>query len=189
MVTSTAARTTSGRAHSDQVGVAGAEPEGEAVLRSEIPPPCPPNVQKGFWDAVVRRLALLNDQEALKIAFPGDQITNSMKSSLFTAAGRAGLRVKIIVRAACVYTWITGVRNPKRRRPPRKPFPCEVCGKPVIPPKTGASVHYVCRPTGSQRSWCYRVRALARKRGITIKEADQYLRGWHAKQKGGRSAA
>ena len=112
------------------------EPEGDVILRTEIPPPCPPNVDKGYWDAMVRRLAILHEDEALRISFPGDQVTSSMKSSLFTAAGRAGRRVTILVRGACLYAWLCGEREPKRYLPPRPSFPCEVCGREIIPPKS-----------------------------------------------------
>ncbi len=159
------------------------------MLRSEIPPPCPPNVDKGYWDAVVCRLALLHEDEALRISFPGDQITSSMKSSLFTAAARAGWRVKILVRGACLYAWLNGKRDRKRYLPTRPSFPCEVCGREIVPPKSGASRQYVCGFEAGRASRCQRVRRYAREKGMTIAEADAYLREWRAKQKGGRVAA
>lgn len=165
------------------------EPEGCAVLRSEIPPPAPPDVDKGYWDAVVRRLGLLHEDEALRISFPGDEVTSSMKSSLFTAAGRAGRRVTILVRGACLYAWISGEREPKRYLPPRPSFPCEVCGRDIIPPKSGASRQYVCGLVAGRASRCQGVRRYAREKGVTIAEADAYLRAWHAKKEGGRVAA
>jgi hypothetical protein len=45
------------------------EPQGDVILRSEVPPACPPNVDKGYWDAVVRRLALLTEEGAIQISF------------------------------------------------------------------------------------------------------------------------
>lgn len=159
------------------------------MLRSDIPPPCPPNVDKGYWDAVVRRLALLTEDEALRLSFPGDQITSSMKSSLFTAAGRAGRRVKILVRGACLHAWINGERDQKRYRAPRPSFVCEVCGRMIKPPRSGASVQFVCGRVAGRASRCQRVRRYAKQHGVTVREADQYLREWHAKRREARIAA
>jgi hypothetical protein len=165
------------------------EPEGDVVLRAEIPPPCPPNVDKGYWDAVVSRLALLTEDEALQISFPGDQITSSMKSSLFTAAARAGRRVTILVRGAYLYAWLSGERERKRYLPPRPPFVCEVCGRVIVPPKSGASRQYVCGLVAGRASRCQRVRRYAKENGVTVREADEHFRAWHAKRKGARVAA
>lgn len=159
------------------------------IQRIEIPPRRPPNVNKGYWDAVVRRLALLHEDEALRISFPGDQVTSSMKSSLFTAASRAGRRVTVLVRGACLYAWISGEREPKRYVPPRPSFSCEVCGREIVPSKSGASRQFVCGLIGGRASRCQRVRRYARQKGMTIRDADQYLREWHVRRKGGRVAA
>ncbi len=166
----------------------GNEPEGKVILRSQIPPAYSPNVEKGYWDAVVRRLALLTNEEALQLSLAGERITMSMKSSLATAAGRAGRRVTILVRGDCVYAWISGECEKRRHRPPRPSFNCEVCGRVIVPPKSGASIQYVCSGAGP-RNWCRRVRRFAQVKGMTIRDADHYLRDWHARRKDGRVAA
>jgi len=69
----------------------------------------PPKVSKGYWDSVVGRLKLLNDQ-VLRLMFPPDTQVESFRSSI-------------------PYVWDTGVsRGRKRYRPHRDPIRCEVCG-------------------------------------------------------------
>ena len=107
------------------------------MLRTEIPPACPPNVDKGYWDAVVCRLALLAETEALRIAFRGDQITSSMKSSLFTAASRAGRKVTILVRGACLFAWLSvNARRSDITRRDRRSF-ARCAGAPLSRRKAG----------------------------------------------------
>jgi hypothetical protein len=76
------------------------EPEREVVRQSEIPPPKPLSLPKCFWDSVIRHLALLDNGDALRVSTPEGDTTNSMKSSIGTAAARAGVRVRIVIRHA-----------------------------------------------------------------------------------------
>jgi hypothetical protein len=157
------------------------EPEREVVLQSEIPPPKPISLPKRFWDSVVRHLALLDSREALKLTTPEGDSTMSMKSSIATAAARAGVRVKIVIRGAQLHVWQVGVRPRKRYRPPRAPFPCAVCQKPVIPHRSGAGNQKVCSGPGRRKSECQNILRCARVNGITIPEAAERIRAHRAK--------
>ncbi len=47
----------------------------------------------------------------------------------------------------------------------------------------------MCGSEAGCASRCQRVRRYARQHGMTVREADQYLRDWHAKRKGEDLAA
>jgi len=49
---------------------------------------------KGYWDRVVNRLAYLEADDALELVFSPDESITSMKSSIHTAAKRAGVRLR-----------------------------------------------------------------------------------------------
>ena len=152
------------------------EPERQVVRQSEIPPPGRLPMPKCFWDSVVRHLALLEDGEALQLRAPVGDASNSMKSSIATAAARGGVRVKIVIRGAEVYVWLVGVRDRKGYIPPRPPIQCEVCGKTIIRPRTGGSVQYTCSGTGTRKSDCQKIRHYARIHHVTIPEMVERIR-------------
>ena len=61
------------------------DPEGDAITQRDIPPAGPPKVSKGYWDSVVRRLKLLEDDQVLRLVFPPATQVESLKLSIHWA--------------------------------------------------------------------------------------------------------
>lgn len=160
------------------------EPITRVVKLSSIPPATRLNLEKGYWDAQVRHLALLGSDEALKFELcvrDGDRYAQGIRSSLNNASAKAGIRVSILIRGRSVYVWRSGTRpRSAAHRPPRKPICCQVCERTLQRPITGASIQYVCPRRGKRNSPCQRVRRLSLLYGITIEEAKLRSTVWRA---------
>jgi hypothetical protein len=152
------------------------EPEDRVIKRWEIPDENRGSLGKGYWDAVINRLACLEADDVLELAFRPDESIASMKSSIHTAAKRAGVRLRVVIREPCIYVWIPGKRPVIIKRPERAPLRCEVCGKLVDRPQIGASKQFVCAGDGDRKSECQKIRRLALKHGLTISEAVKRFR-------------
>ena len=93
-----------------------------------------------------------------------------IRSSIHSAAVRAGVHVGVKVSGAAVYVWKVGVRQRAPKPPSRPAIKCEVCGKP-IPPLPGTSKQFVCGGVEGRKSRCQKIRRHAREHGISISEA------------------
>ncbi len=129
-----------------------------------------PHITKGYWDSSMRHLLLLGPNQMLKFFFHSGQAPIGVRSSIHTAAARAGLRVSVKVSGAVVYLWKVGTRVSTATPSSRPAFKCEVCGKP-IPPVPGTSKQFVCGGVEGRKSECQRKRRYAREHGISISEA------------------
>jgi hypothetical protein len=139
------------------------DPEGDAITRPEIPTAHPPKVSKGYWDSVVRRLKLLEDDQVLRLVFPPDTQVESLRSSIHWAGTRAGRKLGVATRGSCVYVWDTGVSRGRRRyRPPRKAIPCAACGKLIERPRSKQLVH---AGLGDKKSDCQKALRYAKRHG------------------------
>jgi hypothetical protein len=152
------------------------EPERSVADRSEIHAVHAPHITKGYWDSSIRHLYLLSPNQVLKFFFHSGQAPLGVRSSIHTAAARAGVRVSVKVRGALVYMWKVGTRASTATPPSRPAIMCEVCGKP-IPPLPGTSKQFVCGGVEGRKSRCQKVRRRAREHGISISEA---LARWHS---------
>ena len=93
-----------------------------------------------------------------------------IRSSIHSAAVRAGVRVGVKVSGAAVYMWKVGTRERRPKPPSRPPITCEVCGK-LITPRRGTSKQIVCAGIGSKKSECQKARRDAQEHNISITEA------------------
>lgn len=152
------------------------EPADRVVKRWEIPAENRASLSKGYWDRVVNRLAYLEPDDVLELAFSPDESIASMKSSIHTAAKRAGVRLRVAIREPCIYAWIPGKRPVVIKRPERDPLRCEVCGNFIDRPQIGASKQFVCAGDGDKKSECQKIRRLALKEGLPISEAIRRFR-------------
>ncbi len=146
------------------------EPERSVVDLSEIEAVNEPRITKGYWDSAVRHLLLLSSGQALKLMFHDGQAPSGIRSSIHSAAARAGVRVGVKVRGAIVYMWKVGTRPVARPAPPRPPIRCEVCGKPINR-RLGTSRQFVCAGNNGQKSRCQKVWRYAREHDVPISEA------------------
>ncbi len=78
-------------------------------------------------------LHLLGPNQVLKFFFHSGQAPLGVRSSIHTAAARAGVRVSVKVRGAVVYMWKTGTRESTAIHLRRPAIVCEVCGKAIVP--------------------------------------------------------
>ncbi len=148
----------------------GSEPEEFIILRSEMKADSAPRISKGYWDSSVRHLLLLRPDQVLMLVFQSNQAPRGARSSIHTAAARAGLRVSVKVSGAVVYLWKVGTR-PSTATPSSRPaIKCEVCGR-LIPPVPGTTRQFVCAGTEGRKSRCQKIRRSAREHGISIDEA------------------
>jgi hypothetical protein len=99
-----------------------------------------------------------------------------MKSSIHTAAKRAGVRLRVVIREPRIYAWIPGKRPVIINRPNRVPVLCEVCGEEIDRPEVGASKQFVCAGKGNKKSRCQKVRRYAFAHGLPISEAAKRFR-------------
>jgi hypothetical protein len=152
------------------------EPADRVVKRWEIPVENRVSLSKGYWDRVVNRLAYLEADDVLELAFSPDESIASMKSSIHTAAKRAGVRLRVAIREPCIYAWIPGKHPVIIKRPERAPIRCEVCGNLVDRPQIGGSKQFVCAGEGDEKSECQKIRRLALKYDLTISEAIKRYR-------------
>lgn len=129
-----------------------------------------PHITKGYWDSSVRHLMLLRPDQVSMLVFRSGQAPRGVRSSIHTAAARAGLRVSVKVSGAVVYLWKVGTRVTTATPSSRPAIMCEVCGKP-IPPLPGTSKQFVCGGVGGRKSRCQKIRRYAREHGISISEA------------------
>ena len=147
------------------------------LKQREIPAENRESFSKGYWDRVVNRLAYLEADDALELAFSPDESITSMKSSIHTAAKRAGVRLRVVIREPRIFAWIPGKRPVIIRRAKRAPVLCEVCGEEIDRPEVGASKQFVCAGKGNKKSQCQKVRRYAFAHGLPISEAaKRFLR-------------
>lgn len=150
------------------------DPEGDAITRREIPTAHPPRVSKGYWDSVVRRLKLLEDDQVLRLVFPPDTQVESLRSSIHWAGTRAGRKPGVATRGACVYVWdLDTPREPKRYRPPRKAITCAACGKVIERPRFKQLVH---AGIGNKKSACQKALRYAKRHGGSASEVWSRMR-------------
>ena len=149
------------------------EPDRVAGDRSELHAVHEPHITKGYWDSSIRHLQLLGPNQLLKFFFYSDQAALRVRSSIHSAAARAGVRVSVKVRGAVVLVWKTGTRDSTATYLPRPAIACEVC-KEALVPRPGTTKQFVCGGKGNQKSKCQKVRRCAR--GISIEEAAARLR-------------
>lgn len=152
------------------------EPKRRVLKQSEIPTKVPLQPPKGYWDSVLRHLELLGPDDALEITLRDEQDTASMKSSLWSAARRHGVRLRTLTRKEKMYVWIAHRDCPTEARQRRTPIECEVCRRTIIPPRTGASRQFVCAGIGNRKSRCQKIRRYAREHDISIEEAIKHFR-------------
>jgi hypothetical protein len=157
------------------------------LKQREIPAENRESFSKGYWDRVVNRLAYLEADDALELVFSPDESITSMKSSIHTAAKRAGVRLRIVIREPRIYAWIPGKRPVTIRRAKRAPVLCEVCGEEIDRPEVGASKQFVCAGKGNKKSRCQKTRRYALAHHLSIAEARERLRRIGETQKGQRS--
>lgn len=129
-----------------------------------------PRISKGYWDSSVRHLLLLRPDQVLMLVFRSNQAPRGARSSIHTAAARAGLRVSVRVSGPVVYLWKVGTRPSTATTTTRPAIKCEVCGK-LIPPVPGTSKQFVCAGVEGRKSRCQKIRRHAREQGISIDEA------------------
>lgn len=146
------------------------EPERSVADRSEVHAVQAPHITKGYWDSSIRHLHLLSPNQVLKFFFHSGQAPNGVRSSIHTAAARAGIRVSVEVRGAVVYMWKTGTRVSTATPSSRPAINCEVCGKPIHS-RPGTSKQLVCGGVEGRKSRCQKIRRYAREHGISISEA------------------
>jgi hypothetical protein len=81
-----------------------------------------PRISKGYWDASVRHLLLLRPDQVLMLVFRNTQAPRGVRSSIHTAAARAGLRVSVKVSGAVLLSVAasppTSLAHEIGRRPP-----------------------------------------------------------------------
>ena len=106
------------------------------------------------------------------LVFRSGQAPRGVRSSIHTAAARAGLRVSVKVSGAVVYLWKVGTRVSTATPSSRPAIMCEVCGKP-IPPLPGTSKQFVHGGVEGRKSECQKTRRYAREHGISIAEAKE----------------
>ena len=145
------------------------------LKQREIPAENRESLSKGYWDRVVNRLAYLEADDALELAFSPDESITSMKSSIHTAAKRAGVRLRVVTREPRIYAWIPGKRPVIIRRAKRAPVLCEVCGGEIDRPQIGASKQFVCAGDGNEKSECQKIRRYALKHHISIRRSSRAL--------------
>ena len=102
--------------------------------------------------------------------FDDGQVPSGIRSSIHSAAARAGVRVGVKVTGSIVYMWKIGTRQASSRKAPCPPIKCEVCGK-LINRRTGTSRQFVCAGNDGQQSQCQKVWRYAREHGVPISEA------------------
>ena len=146
------------------------------LKQREIPAENRESFSKGYWDRVVNRLAYLEADDALELVFSPDESITSMKSSIHTAAKRAGVRLRVVIREPRIYAWIPGKRREIINRPKRAPVLCEVCGEEIDRPEVGASKQFVCAGKGNKKSRCQKIRRYAFAHGLPISEAAKRFR-------------
>lgn len=146
------------------------EPERSVIELSEIQAVHGPRITKGYWDSSVRHLLLLGPNQGLKFMFHDGPAPKEIRSSIHSAAVRAGVRVGVKVSGPLVYLWKVGTRERSPKPPSRPPITCEVCGKPITP-RRGTSKQIVCAGIGRQKSRCQKIRRDSREHGISIEEA------------------
>lgn len=146
------------------------EPERSVVDLSEIEAVHEPRIAKGYWDSAVRHLSLLNSGQALKFMFNNGQVPSGIRSSIYSAATRANVRVGVKVSGSIVYMWKVGTRQASSAAAPRPPIRCKVCGKPINR-RPGASRQCVCAGDNGQKSKCQKTWRYAREHGVPISEA------------------
>lgn len=148
------------------------EPERSVVDLSETEAVSEQRITKGYWDSAVRHLFLLSPGQALKFMFHNGHVPSGIRSSIRSAAVRAGLRVSVKVNGSVVYLWKVGTRPSIASSSSRPPIHCEVCGKPIsrLP---GTSKQFVCSGGEERKSECQKVWRYAREHGVTVEEAKQ----------------
>jgi hypothetical protein len=151
------------------------EPKARVIKRSQIPAARPLNLNKGYWDSVIRRAAEIGKDQALELFFSGGRSPISLKSSIHRAAARMGKRLAILIRGAKAYVWITGDQAPTRSNPSREPLKCLVCGKPIVRPKFGGGRQIVHASKGNKKSECQKVRRYAKAHDVSIAVAKERL--------------
>ena len=157
------------------------------LKQREIPAENRESLSKGYWDRVVNRLAYLEADDALELAFSPDESITSMKSSIHTAAKRAGVRLRVLIREPRIFAWIPGKRPVIINRPQRAPVRCEVCGREIDRPQIGASKQFVCAGDGNEKSKCQKIRRYSLKHHISIAEAREHFRRMGETHEGRRS--
>lgn len=154
------------------------DPEIDVVKYGDIPRVRPLQVCAGFWDSQVRRMAILERDEVLRIHVPRGAAAAGMKSSIVSAGARAGVRVSVAVRADAVYAWPSGRREAKHSVTDRQPIVCLVCRAIVKRPRCGGSRQFVCAGTVRRRSRCQLVLDIARRKDVSIDEAKRRCKAW-----------
>jgi len=163
------------------------EPGDRVIKRREIPAAHRASFGKGYWDRVVNRLSYLETDEALELSFRPDESTAGAKSAIHTAAKRAGVRLRVVIREPRNFAWIPGRRPVIIRRAKRAPILCEVCGEETDRPQVGASKQFVCAGKGNRKSQCQKIRRYVLAHHLSIAEARERLRRIGETHKGQRS--
>ena len=163
------------------------EPGDRVIKRREIPAAHRANFSKGYWDRVVNRLSYLDVEDVLELSFSPDDSISSMKSAIHTAAKRAGVRLRVVIREPRLFAWIPGKRPVIIRRAKRMPVLCEVCGEEIDRPQVGASKQFVCAGKGNKKSQCQKTRRYALAHHLSITEARERLRRIGETHRGQRS--
>ena len=96
------------------------EPADRVIKRREIPAAHRASFSKGYWDRVVNRLSYLEVEDVLELVFSPDESISSMKSAIHTAAKRAGVRLRVVIREPRIFRLDT--RQTSGDHPP-----CETC--------------------------------------------------------------
>ena len=157
------------------------------MKRRELPAARQASLSKGYWDRVINRLTYLDIDDMLELPSSPGESPSSMKSSIHTAAKRAGVRLRVAIREPCLYAWIPGKHPVIIKRPERAPLLCEVCGGEIDRPQIGASKQFVCAGNGNEKSECQKIRRYALKHHISITEAREHFRRMGETPKGRRS--
>jgi len=157
------------------------------IKRWEIPAAHRASFSKGYWDRVVNRLSYLEVDDVLELSFSPDDSISSMKSAIHTAAKRAGVRLRVVIREPRLFAWIPGKRPVIIRRANRVPVLCEVCGEEIDRPQVGASKQFVCAGKGNKKSQCQKTRRYALAHHLSIAEARERFRRIGETHRGQRS--
>lgn len=114
-------------------------------------------------------LKILPPEKALKLLFPNGRMPRGVESSIYAAATRKRMRVRVYVRDPAVY--ICDNSDPERRwNLVSFKARCQVC-KAAIEHKPGAGKQYVCAGTKKKKSECQKIWRYSREHGIPVEQA------------------
>jgi len=106
----------------------------------------------------------------LGVAFSGGLPPYGFRSSIHTAARRAGIRISVAANGPLVRVWRADAPKPGERLPEKPDLHCKVCGKKILP-KPGATRQLVHAGKGN-KSECQKIwRSSQAHPELTIEEA------------------